>query len=47
MIALKKSKLEIKNKINSNQVEILLQNKIKYEKAKTDFIFNKDKNLIK
>lgn len=43
---LKKDKKDIKNKINNNNNTVLNINKLKYEKAKTCLIFNKDKNII-
>ena len=43
---LKKNKNSIKNKINRNNNNLLYNNKLKYEKAKTNMIFNKDKNII-
>ena len=43
---LKQNKNEIKNKINKNNNTILNINKLKYEKAKTSLIFNKDKSKI-
>ena len=42
----KNNKNEIKNKINRNNNTVLNVNKLKYEKAKTSIIFNKDKNII-
>lgn len=46
IINLKRNKNEIKNKINKNNNTALNINKLKYEKAKTSLIFNKDKNII-
>ena len=43
---LKKNKNSIKTKINTNNNNLLYNNKLKYEKAKTNMIFNKDKNII-
>ena len=42
----KNNKNEIKNQINKNNGTVLKVNKLKYEKAKTSIIFNKDKNMI-
>ena len=45
-IKIKKSKNEIKNRINRNNNIILNKNRMKYERAKTSSIFHKDKNMI-
>jgi hypothetical protein len=43
---LKNNKNEIKSQINKNNNTVLNINKLKYEKAKTSLIFNKDKKMI-
>ena len=45
-IKIKKSKNDIKNRINRNNNIILNKNRMKYERAKTSSIFHKDKNMI-
>jgi hypothetical protein len=45
-IKIKKSKNDIKNRINLNNNIILNKNRMKYERAKTSSIFHKDKNMI-
>lgn len=46
VLNLKKDKNEIKKKINTNNNAMLNLNKLKYEKARTNMVFNKDKNTI-